>query len=76
VDGSKLYVRLLQPRAPAVLEELDLASGARRPLRELMPSDPTGVGQVSDVFFARDGRSYAYHYVRFANDLYLIDGLR
>jgi len=75
-SGQTLYVHRSRQSAPAVIEELDLATGTLRPFRELMPFDPTGVSFITPVHFARDGRSYAYSYSRQLADLYLIDGVR
>ena len=75
-SGQTIYVSRPGHSAPAMIDELDLATGALRPFRELMPSDATGVSYISNVHFARDGRSYAYGYSRQLTELYLIDGVR
>jgi dipeptidyl aminopeptidase/acylaminoacyl peptidase len=73
-DGQALYVRT-PASAPAVLERLDLRSGRRQPLMELMPDNPDGVGEIQAVLFTPNGRSYAYSYNRIQSDLYLVTGL-
>ena len=63
-------------RVPALVEQLDLASGRRTELLELVPPDPAGVSGIQGVFVALDGKTYAYNVVRKLSQLYLIEGLR
>ena len=58
---------------------IEIETGRRELWRELMPADPTGVVHVmpSPIAISRDGKSYAYNYVRaVVSDLYLVDGVR
>ena len=42
-----------------------------------MPPDPTGVHDVNALRVTRDGRSYAYSYLRVLySDLYLMEGVK
>jgi hypothetical protein len=42
----------------------------------LAPTDRTGFVRVSSVVISRDGRSYAYSYLRILSDLHLAEDLR
>jgi hypothetical protein len=55
---------------------LDLATGRRTPWRQLAPADAAGVGSLSSVLIAPDGKSYVYSYSRLTEDLYLAEGLK
>ncbi|MEP6995885.1 MAG: protein kinase, partial [Acidobacteriota bacterium] len=74
-DGRILFV--YKPgELPAHVDRLDVETGARKPWKELMPSDPTGVGFIRAPHFTHDGESYAYSYARILTQLYLVKGLR
>jgi dipeptidyl aminopeptidase/acylaminoacyl peptidase len=77
-DGRYLYAsRPLE--LPGKVFRIEIAMGRRELWKELMPADPTGVIRVNDssIAISRDGRSYAYGYIRAVeSDLYLLDGLR
>ena len=60
----------------AHVDRLDIETGARTPWKELMPSDPTGVGFIRAPHFTHDGESYAYNYTRELSDLYLTSKLK
>ena len=55
---------------------LDLTTGKRRLVGSYGPADPTGVQNIGRAFFARDGKSYAYYYLRNLSELYVVDGLK
>jgi hypothetical protein len=61
---------------PARVSRLDVETGARQPLVELMPGDSTGVTFIRAPHFTRDGSSYAYSYSRTLSTLYLVKGLK
>ncbi len=54
--------------------DIDVQSGARRLWKTFEVPDPAGV-RVSDFMITRDGRSYAYGYMRFLDELFLVEGL-
>ncbi len=58
------------------IDRYEIASGSRRPWKELAPSDPTGVRVVSDLVLTPDGKSYVYTIARTLSQLYVVDGLR
>lgn len=72
--GGSIYVR--RSAIPAIVEELDLATGSLRPVRTLLPADPTGVTFIQRVVFAPNGRSFVYSYSRTQIDLYMVDGAK
>jgi Tol biopolymer transport system component len=74
-DGKGLYVQR-GTGVPARVDVVDLASGARRPWKELRPPDPAGVLAIGPILMSADGQSYVYSYRRQLDDLYLVEGLR
>jgi eukaryotic-like serine/threonine-protein kinase len=77
-DGRYLYVSRQQD-LPGRVYRIEIETGRRELWRELMPADPTGVIHVipSPIAISRDGKSYAYNYIRIVlSDLYLLDGVR
>jgi hypothetical protein len=60
---------------PARVARLDLASGHRDPVAEILPPDVVGVSGVQ-VTMARDGKAYAYWYARRLSELYVVEGIR
>jgi serine/threonine protein kinase/Tol biopolymer transport system component len=73
-DGRSLYVA--QGRLPVKVYRLDLASGQREFLKELMPSNPAGLLFMTPPHLTPDGKSYAYTYYRVLSDLYLVEGMK
>ena len=72
--GSALFV--YRPgELPAKVSKLDIQTGTRKPWKELMPGDSTGVRFLRAPHFTRDGLSYAYSYSRVLSQLYLVRGL-
>jgi DNA-binding winged helix-turn-helix (wHTH) protein len=73
-DGRTLYLQ--RGRLPMLVYAVDLASGTRRPWRELAPDDRAGVLTLTRIVLTRDARAYAFGYGRVLSELYLVDGLR
>ena len=74
-EGKAVFV--YRPgQLPAKVEILELATGARRPWRELMPRDPAGVNFIRPPHITRDGTAYAYSYARTLSRLFVARGLR
>ncbi len=72
-DGRKVFVS----RHDARLEvfEVDVRSGERRTWRVFEVPDPAGT--IIGVFLVTpDARGYAYGYLRFLDELYLVEGLK
>jgi Tol biopolymer transport system component len=74
-DGRALMV-FEEGAVPATVARLDLASGRREPLLQLMPEEAAGVMQVHPTFLSPDARRYVYTYRRVLSDLYLAEGMR
>ena len=74
-DGRFLY-GFRRGELPAALFRLDLQSGERTPLRELMPPDAAGVVEIVWIVLTPDAESYAYSYHRILSDLFLVEGLK
>jgi Tol biopolymer transport system component len=72
---TTVYVRP-SSSMPARIFRLDLSTGRRELWRELRPADPAGALAVTSVALTPDASSYAYSYVRFPADLYLVEGIK
>jgi hypothetical protein len=73
-DGRSLLVANPE-ETPTRVYRVDLVTGRRTLLHELMPADPAGVTIVGGVV-TPDGRGYAYNYRQVFHNLYLVEGLR
>ncbi|HJV22979.1 MAG TPA: protein kinase [Holophagaceae bacterium] len=60
---------------PTVLFRLDLVSGQREAVRELVPPDPAGVVEIPSVVLTADAAGYAYSYHRILSDLIQVTGV-
>ena len=74
-DGRSLYV-YLYGGLPARVVQIDIATGQRKPLKELYPADAAGIDTISGILMTPDAKSYVYAYVRTLSDLYLVEGLK
>jgi len=61
---------------PTRISEIDLESGRRTLVRELLPVDRVGVYGVVQALITPDLSAYAYGYQRYRSDLYRVTGLR
>ena len=73
-DSRSLYVGKIA--MPARVEICDIATGARRLWKEIVPPDPAGVLAVGPIQITPDGRSYVYSYRRTLDDLFVVTGLK
>ena len=74
-DGRSLYI--YRPgELPAKVYRLDIATGQKTFLKQLMPNDPAGVETIGPILFTPDGKTCVYGYHRTLSDLYLVEGLR
>jgi len=74
-DGAALFI--YRPTAlPAQVAKITLATGAREPWKQFMPSDPAGIYRVAPVCITPDANAYAYNAFRSTSDLYIAVGLR
>src|SRR2546427_888421 len=78
-DGKSVYLSTRDPADSFPKRKmylLDLTTGKRRLVGSYGPADLTGVQGIPRVFFAHDGKSYAYFYFRDLSELYVVDGLK
>ena len=73
--GNSLYV-FRRGELPAQIMRLDLATGRKERVLDLMPPDPAGVVEIVSVRLTPDEASYAYSYHRILSDLLLVEGLK
>jgi eukaryotic-like serine/threonine-protein kinase len=74
-DSRAVFVQA-STSVPARIERLDLLSGARTTVRELMPPDRAGVISVMPGAVLDDGRAYCYSYWRDVSTLVTVRGVR
>jgi Tol biopolymer transport system component len=72
-DGRTLYLAHEGTRLDVF--SIDVQSGEKKPWRSFEVPDPAGV-RVSKFIITRDARSCAYGYMRFLDELYLVEGLK
>jgi hypothetical protein len=74
-DSRNIYV--FRPDVyPVKVFRLDVTTGARKLIREIMPGDPVGLDSVYSVRVSHDEKSIAYSYQRSLSELYLVTGLK
>jgi hypothetical protein len=61
---------------PSEVHRIEIATGRRKLLAQLAPSDTAGVTVVGPVLMTPDAKSYVYDYSRNLSDLYVATGLR
>ncbi len=74
-DGRSLYFSDRMPM-PASVYRLDIATGRRELVREVVPQDRAGVQAIAPVFTTPDGGTIAFSFRRILDDLFLVDGLK
>ena len=74
-DGRFLYVFRFG-EVPASVVQIDLASGQRKPWKQLEPADSAGIDTIRGIHITPDARAYVYGYIRTLSDLYLVEGLK
>jgi Tol biopolymer transport system component len=74
-DGQRLLV--MTPGLGAVpLQEVNVATGERKPWKELNPADPVGVSEITQILVGADGQTLVYGQNRKIRSLHVADGLR
>ena len=58
------------------ISRLDLTTGKRELLMEVVPRQPLGGGGIADVHVADDEKAWAYSFSGVHSELYVVDGLR
>jgi hypothetical protein len=74
-DGTAIYV-FNRDGLPTRIHRIDLATGRRTLVREIMPANPGGMAGILSFAMTPDASALAYNYVRKLSDLYLIEGLK
>jgi eukaryotic-like serine/threonine-protein kinase len=74
-DSRTLYVYAYR-EIPAIVTEIDIATGQRKPWKELEPADSAGIDAIRGILLSSDAKAYVYGYVRTLSDLYLVEGLK
>jgi Tol biopolymer transport system component len=74
-DGKSLYVYKFG-EVPARVFQINLATGERKPWKQLSPADSAGIDTIRGIDLSSDGSSYVYGYIRTLSDLYLVEGLK
>jgi hypothetical protein len=74
-DGKSIYVYRFG-EIPARVFEIDLATGQRKPWKQLVPSDSAGIDTIRGLELSADGKSYVYGYIRTLSDLYMVEGVK
>jgi len=76
-DGRGLFVSRSGSIEGAVqIVRVDVANGAIKPVREIVPNDLVGLKQRPLCLVSPDGRTIVYVTKRYLTDLYLVEGLR
>ena len=73
-DSRSVFVRS-STAVPAPIDRLDLVSGARTHVRDLMPPDHSGVIAVIPGTMINDGQVYCYSYWRQVNRAMIVSGV-
>ena len=74
-DGRTLFV-FQYGQIPTQVVQVDIASGQRKPWKELNPADAAGIDTINGVMMTADAKGYVYGYIRTLCDLYLVEGLK
>jgi serine/threonine protein kinase/Tol biopolymer transport system component len=74
-DGHALYL-FRAASLPYRLERLDLVSGRRALIREVSPTDRTGVLNALGAALTDDNKTYAFRYGRMTSRLFVVEGAR
>jgi hypothetical protein len=74
-DGQSLFIYRLG-EMPTKIYRLNIATGKRQFVRQLMPPDLSGVTDISGVFITPDGHAYVYEYGQTLSDLYLVSDVK
>jgi Tol biopolymer transport system component/predicted Ser/Thr protein kinase len=74
-DGRSLFVYRID-EIPGRIFRVAPAGGEKVLWKEISPADPAGIHGLPQIAVTPDGRTCAYSYARFLDDLYLVDGLR
>jgi Tol biopolymer transport system component len=74
-DGRSLYVYRRRD-VPGRVHRLDVITGKKEFVREVMPADGSGIVDISPIILTPDAKSYVYGFQRTLSDLYILDGVK
>ncbi len=74
-NGRSLYV-YRRGELPIKVYQLDLTTGRKEPVKEVLPADQSGILWPPRIFLTPDGKWYIYHLRRNLSDLYLVEGVK
>jgi hypothetical protein len=74
-DSRALFVQA-GTDLPAPLDRIELATGTRTRVRDVMPPDRLGIMQVFVSSVSHDGQAYSYMYWRQASRAIVVNGLK
>jgi serine/threonine protein kinase len=74
-DSSALYV-YRSGELPAKIYEVEIASGKKKLIQELLPLGPAGVVSVAPVVTNRDGSRFVFSFYQDLSVLYVVSGVR
>ncbi|HEY4230226.1 MAG TPA: hypothetical protein VGO79_08635, partial [Thermoanaerobaculia bacterium] len=74
-DAHHLFVYRRRD-VPGRLYRLDLSTGKKDLVREVMPADGAGIVDIAPIIETPDGNAYVYGFQRTLSDLYLVEGLK
>jgi dipeptidyl aminopeptidase/acylaminoacyl peptidase len=74
--AGRIVIGAEQSGVPLKLFRYDAETGEKKPWRDLVPADRSGVFITNLFDVTPDGRYYAYSYVRDLSDVYLVEGLK
>jgi hypothetical protein len=74
-NDSRAVLSVTRNTIPAELVRIDVATGARTPVRTLMPADASGVMMIGPGRIYDDGRLYSYAYARQTTQVIVVSGV-
>jgi hypothetical protein len=74
-DSRSIYV-LRAAEGHARVSLFDIATGQRRPWKEIELPDSEAIHYLWNVLLTPDGRSYVHSYSRWLADLFVIEGVK
>jgi Tol biopolymer transport system component len=74
-DSQSLFLTT-ETELPMSIRRLDLQTGGTELVKTLVPPDTAGVQTIAAPIVTRDGRTYAYTYIRLLGDLYVAEGIK
>jgi eukaryotic-like serine/threonine-protein kinase len=74
-DSHSIFL-FSQAGYPVKVFKLDVSTGTRKVIREIMPEDAVGLDALFALRVSGDEKSFAYSYQRSLSELYLVSGLK